>query len=99
MVTTTKDDNYTKIGKVVRPDDKRRIHLPKSVVKEGIAYQIWANSDGEIVLEPQVTIPAPESWVFENKEILASLDKAMFESMNGQVVNRGSFAKYVKDES
>ncbi len=73
--------------------------MPKSLVKEGIAFQIWANSEGQILLEPQVNIPASELWVFDDKKVLASLDKAMFESMNGQVVKRGSFAKYVKDEA
>jgi hypothetical protein len=98
MVTNINGD-YKKIGKIVRPDSRRRVSLPKSLVKDGVSFQIWANSEGQILLEPQVTIPASESWVFENTEILASLDKAMFESMNGQTVNRGSFAKYVKDEA
>ena len=49
------------------------------------------------MLDPQVTIPASEAWLFENKEALALVDKGMAESMNGQVINRGSFAKYVKD--
>jgi len=30
---------------------------------------------------------------------LASLDKAILESLNGQVVRRGSFTRYIKDES
>tara|TARA_Y100000310_G_scaffold144390_1_gene143654 strand:+ start:26723 stop:26857 length:135 start_codon:yes stop_codon:yes gene_type:complete len=42
-------------------------------------------SVGQIILDQQVTIPASELWVFENKGILASID-------------RGSFAKYVKNE-
>jgi hypothetical protein len=98
-VAKTRDDDYIKIGKVIRPDGRRRISLPKSLVKDGIAFQIWANGEGKILLEPQATIPASELWVFEDKNVLASLDKAMFESMNGQVVKRGSFAKYIKDES
>ena len=32
-----------------------------------------------------------------NGETLASLDKAMSESMDGQTINRGSFAKYVEE--
>ncbi|HEY40383.1 MAG TPA: hypothetical protein G4O18_00810 [Dehalococcoidia bacterium] len=99
MVTIIKGDDYKKIGKIIRPDGRRRVALPKSLIKDGISFQVWANSEGQILLEPQVTIPASELWVFENKEILASLDKAMFESMNGQTVNRGSFAKYVEDEA
>jgi len=47
-----------------------------------------------IILDPQVTIPASELWVFENKDILASIDKGMAEE---RTMNLGSFAKYVKD--
>jgi hypothetical protein len=99
MISRTRDDDYVKIGNVIRPDIRRRVSLPKSLVKDGVSFQIWVNSEGQILLEPQATIPASELWVFEDKKVLASLDKAMFESMNGQVVKRGSFAKYVKDES
>ena len=45
----------------------------------------------------KATIPASELWVFENKEILDSIDKGMVDSTKGQIINRGSFAKYVKD--
>ena len=100
MVTTNKELNdFTKISGHVKPDSRKRVILPSYLVKEDIVYHIWSNELGQILLDPQVTIPASELWVFEDKEVLASLDKGMFESMNGQVVNRGSFAKYVKDEA
>jgi len=71
--------------------------LPQSLVREGITYRIYTNSVGQIILIPQVTIPEYEAWLFEDKDALASIDKGMGESANGQVINRGSFAKYVKD--
>ena len=72
--------------------------MPSSLLtRENIIYHVYSNSVGQIVLDPQVTIPASEAWLFENKEALASIDKGMSESMNGQVMRRGSFAKYVKD--
>ena len=82
----------------VKPDyKKRRIVLPKGLVQEGITFHVYLNSFGQIVLDPQATIPASELWVFENKEILDSIDKSMVDSTKEQVINRGSFAKYVKD--
>jgi hypothetical protein len=99
MATIIKDTDLTRIPGNVKPDSKKRVVLPSSLVREGIIYHIYSNSMGQIVLDPQVTIPASELWVFEDKDVLASLDKAMFESMNGQVVKRGSFAKYLKDET
>ena len=99
MATLIRNNDYKKIGKIIKPDDRRRVALPKPLIKDGVSFQVWVNSEGQILLEPQVTIPASELWVFENKEILASLDRAMVESMNGQTVNRGSFAEYVEDEA
>jgi len=85
------DDNLTRVGKVIKPDSRQRVSLPKVLVKEGITYHVYSNSIGQIVLDPRVTIPAYESWVFENKDILSAMDKSMTESANGQVVKRGSF--------
>jgi len=97
MATLIKDENYTRVAEGIRPDSKRRVLLPKTLVREGITYHIYTNSFGQIILDPQVTIPASELWVFEHKDILASIDKGMAESASGQVIKRGSFAKYVKN--
>jgi len=97
METIIKDENLTRIAENVRPDPKRRVLLPKALVKEGITYHIYINSFEQVILDPQVTIPTSELWVFENKDILASIDKGMTEAANGQVIKCGSFAKYVKN--
>ncbi|HUV44373.1 MAG TPA: hypothetical protein VMW13_06040 [Dehalococcoidales bacterium] len=97
MVTIIKNADFTGIAKNVKPDAKRRVILPQGLVREGIIYHIYANSFGQIVLDPQVTIPASEAWIFEDKSALATVDRGMVESANGQVINRGSFAKYIKN--
>jgi len=73
--------------------------LPDSLVGEDIIFHIYSNSVGQIVLDPQVPIPASELWLFENKEALTAVDKGMAESIRGQVIKRGSFAKYVKKDA
>ena len=85
MVIKTRPDNYIKIGKVVRPDTRRRIPLPKELVEDGISFQAWVNSEGQILLEPRVTIPASESWVFNNKDILALVQRGLSEAAEGKV--------------
>jgi hypothetical protein len=97
MVPIIRDEKLTKIAESVKPDKKRRVHLPKVLGGEGISYHIYTNSIGQIVLDPQVTIPASEAWLFEDKTALALVDRGMVESANGQVIDRGSFAKYTKD--
>jgi hypothetical protein len=97
MVTII-DTKWTGIAKGIKPDTRRRVVLPKSSVKEDITYHVYVNHSGQIIFDPQVTIPASEAWVFKDKKILASMDQSIVESAKGRIVDRGSFAKYVKDE-
>ncbi len=96
MATIIKDTNFTRVAGSVKPGSKKRVVLPTALVQEGIIYHIYHNSIGQIILDPQVTIPASELWLFENKEALASVDRGMAETTT---INRGSFAKYVKNAS
>lgn len=97
MATIIKDQNLVRVGKPVTPDSRKRVVLPKTVVQEGIAYFVYHNSLGQIILDPQASIPASELWVFENKDVLASIDRGIRESLNGKTIDRGSFAKQVND--
>lgn len=97
MAAIIKDQNLVRVGKPVVPDSRKRVVLPKTVVREGVTYYVYHNSLGQIVLDPQASIPASELWVFENKDILASIDKGIRESLNGKTIKRGSFAKHVND--
>ncbi len=96
MATIVRDENFIKRADGIKPDARSRVNLPKALVREGIRYHIWSNNSGQIILDPQVTIPASELWLFKNKKALAMLDKGVSEK---QLINRGSFAKYVKDET
>jgi hypothetical protein len=91
-----KDFEFIKIADSVKPDNKRRVVLHVQI-QEGTTYHIYKNSLEQIVLDPQVTIPASELWVFDNKGILAAMDQSMTESVKGKLINRGSFAEYVKN--
>jgi len=97
MASIIKDQNLVRTGKPVIPDSRKRVVLPKTVVQEGITYFVYCNSIGQIVLDPQASIPASELWVFENKDVLASIDRGIRESLDGKTINRGSFAKHVND--
>lgn len=94
MAIIIRDTELTRIPGSVKPDSKKRVVLPKFLVGEDIIYHVYSNSAGQIVLDPQVTIPASEVWIFENKDALALVDKGMLESTR---INRGSFAEYVRN--
>ncbi|TRZ48181.1 MAG: hypothetical protein D4S01_10840 [Dehalococcoidia bacterium] len=89
MATIIKDKNFTGIARSVKPDTKRRVVLPAVLVREGITYHIYTNSDGQIVLDPQVTIPASEVWLFNNPDALASVRRGLSDAAQGKVSKVG----------
>ena len=90
-----RDDLMTMIAESVKPDAKKRVVLP--IAPAGVTYQVFQNSIGQIILDPQVTIPDSEAWLFQDKDALAAVDRGMAESQNGRLIDRGSFAKHAKD--
>jgi hypothetical protein len=85
MSEIIKDEKLTRIAKSVTPDTKKRIVLPKILVKEGVSYRIYYNSLGQIILDPQVTIPASEVWLFENPDAITSVRQGLTDAANGKV--------------
>ncbi len=85
MTTIIKNTDFTGIVKNVKPDAKRRVVLPAVLVREDILYHIYTNSDGQIVLDPQVTIPASEAWVFNNSDVLALVRQGLSDAAEGRI--------------
>jgi hypothetical protein len=80
-----KDLNFEKIADSVKPDAKKRVILQHVEIQSGVTYHIYKNSLGQIVLDPQVTIPASEVWLFNNPEALASVKCGLLEAAQGKV--------------
>ncbi len=85
MVTIIRDTNLTRVAGSVKPDTKKRIVLPDALVREGIIYHIYYNSIGQIILDPQVTIPASEAWLFNNPDALALVRQGLSDVAQGRV--------------
>jgi hypothetical protein len=85
MVTIIKNTDFKDIAKNVKPDAKKRVVLPKALVREDITYHIYCNSLGQIVLDPQVTIPASEVWLFKDPDALASVRRGLSDAANGKI--------------
>ena len=97
MTQIIEDRNFTKVADSVKPDSKHRVGLAKAHIPDGVTYHVYRNAIGQIVLDPQVTIPASELWLFQDKEALASVHRGLLESMRGDTTSRGSFAEFVND--
>lgn len=78
----------------VNVDDRNRICLTK--ISKDLPHSFYAyKSDGKIILEPLIQVPADEAWLFEpqNKEILKSVKEGLKQK---GTIDRGSFSKYLK---
>ena len=85
MATIIKDMDLKRIADSVKPDTKKRVGLPKILVEEGITYHIYVNKFKQIVLDPQVTIPASELWLFNNPVALALVQRGLSDAAQGKV--------------
>ncbi len=85
MAIIIKDEELTRIPGNVKPDSKKRVVLPSFLVGEDITYHIYSNSVGQIVLDPQVTVPASEAWLFKNPDAIASVRRGLAEAAQGKV--------------
>ena len=85
MATIIKDENFTGIAKSIKPDTRKRVILPSALVQEGVVFHIWHNSRGQILLDPQVTIPASEAWLFSNPDARALVWQGLSDAAQGRV--------------
>jgi len=85
MVTQIRESDLTKVAELVKIDTRNRVHLPKALVRKGIRYNIYSSSDGQIILVPQVTVPASEAWLFKNPDILALAQRGLSDAAEGRV--------------
>ncbi len=90
-----KDAHFEEVAEV-KLDSKSRITLGKSknMVKTNI-YKVYRNAIGQIILDPQVTIPAHEQWLFKNKEAAQKVKAGLEDAKKGRLVKaREDFSKY-----
>lgn len=80
-----KDTVFEKIADSVKPDAKRRVVLHGVQIQEGVSYHIYKNSMGQIVLDPQVTIPASELWLFNSQESRSSVRRGLSDAAQNRV--------------
>ena len=85
MVTIIKNTDFKGVARGVKPDSKKRVVLPKVLVMEDITYHIYSNSLGQILLDPQITIPASEAWLFNNPDALSLVRQGLADAADGRV--------------
>lgn len=82
----------------LRPDSKGRITLG-ALAKNVSSFRVHVEAGGKLVLEPFAEVPFHERWIYENPEISASIDRGIADAKAGRVVSRGSFKKYLSENT
>ena len=55
-------------------------------------------ANGRVILEPFVEVPIKEKWLFDNAVALSKVRTGLKQAKNGQLISRGSFSAFAKDE-
>ena len=96
MEHVIKDRHFELVTEIQKPDAKKRLSLGAAMEQVGLAYNIYRNRLGQIMLDPVKAVPVYETWLFENKPALASVKRGLADSAAGRTKNLGSFAAHAK---
>ncbi len=82
----------------VRIDAKHRITLGK-VGGPVTSFKIYRNAHGQMILDPMVTIPAHEAWLFKNKRATQLVQKGLEDAKQRRLVKaKEDFSKHLHRE-
>lgn len=93
-----KDEKFEEIAEV-RVDSKNRITLGKSgKLTKAKIYKLYLNNIGQIILDPQVTIPAHEQWMFKNKKAQKMVQSGLDDAKKGRLADAPEdYSQYLDD--
>ena len=91
------DSTFRVLRTDIQPDERGRVTIGQEFVKDQ-HYRVLMNAHGQIVLDPVVTIPARELWLFQNPEAWSSVLRGAAQAGRGELNSLGSFAKHSDDE-
>lgn len=87
------------LARDVRPDSRKRIALGRALSGlEDASFNVYRDSHGRIILDPQVSIPASEAWLFRNRKAIDSVRRGLEEAAAGKAEPAGSFAQFAEDD-
>jgi len=91
-------------------DERKRLSLAKAlgILKERLGelggplealhFRVYVNVAGQILLDPALSVPLHEMWLYRNPTALAKVREGLAQAAEGKLHDLGSFAKYADDE-
>jgi hypothetical protein len=93
-----RDTHFKEVAEV-KLDSKNRVTLGKQSSTKATIYKVYRNTIGQIVLDPQVTIPAYEQWLFRNPEASKLVQAGLEDARKGRLVKaREDYSKYTEKD-
>ena len=91
-------------------DERKRLSLAKAlgILKERLGelegqfealhFRVYVNAAGQILLDPAVSVPIREMWLYRNPIALAKVREGLSQAAGGKLHDLVSFAKYADDK-
>jgi hypothetical protein len=96
---SAKNGSQRLVTRDVRPDSRGRLALGKALSDLGdVSFNVYVDDRGRIVLDPQVSIPASEAWLYRNERALASVRRGLAEAAEGKAAPIRSFARHAHED-
>ena len=86
------EQGFRVLKDIISPDERGRITLGHFVKSK--TYKVMINDAGQILLNPIVTIPERELWLWQNSSALAAVQRGSEQVAKQEVHDLGSFAQY-----
>jgi hypothetical protein len=88
------------VARGIRADSRKRLALGRALDDlDDASFNVYRDEQGRIILDPQISIPASEAWLYRNQKALQSVRRGLSQAADGKTARAGSFAKYADDES
>ena len=84
--------DFRVVKDAVRPDNQGRLTLGQVITAK--SYRVMTNEAGQILLDPIVSIPELELWLWKNPDALASVQRGIEQVSTKETYDLGSFAQY-----
>lgn len=93
-----KDRDFEAVAEA-RIDAKRRVTLGHAALASQVtSFRVYQNAHGQIILDPMVSVPAHEAWLFKNRKALAMVRRGVEDAKHGRFIrSKKDFSKFVDD--
>ena len=59
--------------------------LCKEAIAEGVTYHVYRNEIGQIILDPQISIPASDVWLYQDAKARESVAVGLKQAAEGKI--------------